>query len=78
VRQCRESYDIVFYDPPYGDDRLAALADGIFFLLSAGGVFAYEHARERPPPRPAPDAAIVRHDRRVYGITVVDVFVKAG
>jgi 16S rRNA (guanine966-N2)-methyltransferase len=41
----RGTYDIVFYDPPYGDAGLAALAADLPALLSDNGVLIYEHAR---------------------------------
>lgn len=75
---CRDSYDVVYYDPPYGDEQLARMAGGIFPLLSAGGIFAYEHARERPSPQLSTDAAVARHDTRTYGRATIDFFVKAG
>ncbi|MBD3242810.1 MAG: 16S rRNA (guanine(966)-N(2))-methyltransferase RsmD [Chitinivibrionales bacterium] len=78
VRDCRQRYDVVYYDPPYGDDRLAQMAGGIFVLLCAGGILAYEHARERPSPALDTEAALARHDTRTYGIATIDFYEKAG
>ena len=44
-----EPFDIMFFDPPYGDevdDVLASAGEG----LAAGGVLVFEHARRRVSP----------------------------
>jgi 16S rRNA (guanine966-N2)-methyltransferase len=77
LRIRRVSFDVIYFDPPYADERLARMAVGIFHLLAAGGILAYEHARERQSPRLEAGAAVARHDARTYGIATIDFFAKA-
>ena len=43
-------FDLVFLDPPYGADTLAAALDATAGLLAADGVLVIEHARRDGPP----------------------------
>ncbi len=43
-------FDIVFLDPPYGAEQLAAALTGAAPLLSPGGVLVVEHARRDEAP----------------------------
>jgi 16S rRNA (guanine966-N2)-methyltransferase len=58
-------FDLIFQDPPYGEDAADAtlLASGP--LLAAAGTIVYEHgSRYNPPARPI---GLQLTDRRVYG-----------
>jgi|WetSurMetagenome_2_1015567.scaffolds.fasta_scaffold00077_51 16S rRNA (guanine966-N2)-methyltransferase len=66
-------YDIIFYDPPYGDAALAALVPNLCALLSSGGVLVYERDRSAAP------AARAGFETRTrgYGDTEVDFVTRA-
>jgi 16S rRNA (guanine966-N2)-methyltransferase len=77
LRHCSYSYDIVFFDPPYENEALAALTSELMQLLSAGGLLLYERSARRPkgkeavtPPLPAGFSL----ETKVYGDTAVDMF----
>lgn len=58
-----QRFDLVFADPPYADDVLGAILDGLFeaALVDADGLVVLEHdARTPPPEHPAWSVAIVR------------------
>ena len=44
IMTCTTIYDIIFYDPPYGDETLAGLLPDILKLLSSGGTLVHERA----------------------------------
>jgi 16S rRNA (guanine966-N2)-methyltransferase len=67
-------YDIVYFDPPYGDDALAELAPRLVGLLAAGGVLIHERARHRQAAALSPGGTAERIDTRTYGMTVVDFY----
>jgi 16S rRNA (guanine966-N2)-methyltransferase len=79
VRRRQYSYDIIFFDPPYENEALAALTPEILHLLSKDGLLLYERSTRRtksaqeatPPP---PDGFSV--DTKIYGDTAVDIFRK--
>ncbi len=69
----RETFDLVFLDPPYGGDagavveKIAALG-----LVAPGGFVAAEHGdREVLPGEPGPLGRVVR---RAYGRTAITVY----
>jgi 16S rRNA (guanine966-N2)-methyltransferase len=73
---CGRTYDIVFYDPPYGDAGLAALAGALLHLVSGKGVLIYERdISEVPPPDAFPQAGFSRETRE-YGDTAVEFIAK--
>ena len=65
LREKKDSFDLIFLDPPYRMDTApicrALVAAG---LLRAGGMIVIEHGRETPP-RIDPPLALT--DRREYG-----------
>jgi 16S rRNA (guanine966-N2)-methyltransferase len=76
IKHCPLSYDIIFYDPPYEDDSLAALAVALVALLRKGGVLLYEYSSHRKDSTPLfaglePDKATV--ETKAYGDTAVDI-----
>jgi 16S rRNA (guanine(966)-N(2))-methyltransferase RsmD len=50
ARRGGTAFDLVFLDPPYGADTLAAALAGAAGLLTAEGVLVIEHARRDAPP----------------------------
>jgi len=72
IRSARGPYDIVFYDPPYGDAGLAVLAGTVPALLSDQGILIYERdVSEVPPPNLFGALEFVR-ETRTYGDTAVE------
>jgi 16S rRNA (guanine966-N2)-methyltransferase len=72
VRSAREAYDIVFYDPAYGDAGLAALAGSLTALVSENGILIYERDISAVPPPHAFDHAGFVRETRTYGDTAVE------
>lgn len=65
-------FDIVFMDPPYGDDSAEPTLMVVDRLLEPGGMVVYEHAsRYNPPERPA---RLRQTERRVYGDTAIAMY----
>ena len=72
IAACHQSYDIVFYDPPYGDAGLAALAGDLPALVSGNGVLIYERDVSDVP---APDTfqqTGFNRETREHGDTAVE------
>jgi 16S rRNA (guanine966-N2)-methyltransferase len=72
VSACRQRYDIVFYDPPYEDAGLAALAGTLSSLLSDQGVLIYERDISDVPPADIFPPVEVGRETRTYGDTAVE------
>jgi 16S rRNA (guanine966-N2)-methyltransferase len=72
VATCRQSYDIVFYDPPYGDAGLARLAGDLPALVSGDGVLIYERDFSEVPPSDIFPPADFSRETRTYGDTAVE------
>jgi 16S rRNA (guanine966-N2)-methyltransferase len=68
-------YDIIFYDPPYGDAELAEMAPKLLALAEPGGILVYERRRARTEKKAA-DAAEKANifDARVYSDTAVEFY----
>jgi 16S rRNA (guanine(966)-N(2))-methyltransferase RsmD len=73
VRRCTERFDIVYYDPPYADSRLAALLPRIAVLVKKDGVLAYERSSAEPAGDIGAEGEAVRRTR-TYGDTALDVY----
>ena len=68
-------YDIIFYDPPYGDAELSALVPKLFGLIKRGGILVYERRRlptEKRVADTAGKADLV--DVRLYSDTAVEFY----
>ena len=61
----RESFDLIFADPPYAFSALERLLDGCEELLAQGGELAIEHSRRVSTP--AESGGLARVDQRSYG-----------
>ena len=48
VKTCKQTFDLIFADPPYALKELAAIPDLIFErqLLTADGIFVFEHGKD--------------------------------
>jgi 16S rRNA (guanine966-N2)-methyltransferase len=68
-------YDIIFYDPPYGDAGLSALVPKLFGLIKPRGLLVYERRRlptEKKIADTAGKADLV--DVRLYSETAVEFY----
>lgn len=66
------TFDLIFLDPPYGDEAAEPTLMSVDRLLAEGGVVVYEHAsRYNPPERPA---RLRQTERRVYGDTAIALY----
>jgi 16S rRNA (guanine966-N2)-methyltransferase len=77
VRQCSFSYDIIFFDPPYENEELAALVAEMIPLLSRNGILLYEYSPRRKKlrlPFEFSDLKNVLVETKAYGDTAVDIF----
>jgi len=69
------SYDLIFYDPPYDDEKLAQLVPDILELLRDGGVLVYERKRRHGEKKAAaPDSKKNMFDARIFSDTVVEFY----
>ena len=67
-----QRFDIIFLDPPYGDEAAEPTLMAVDRLLEPDGVVVYEHAsRYNPPERPA---RLRQTERRVYGDTAIALY----
>jgi 16S rRNA (guanine966-N2)-methyltransferase len=68
-------YDIIFYDPPYGDAELSALVPKLFGLIRPGGLLVYER-RRLPTERKVADTAGKANlaGVRLYSDTAVEIY----
>ncbi len=72
VSSCRGSYDIIFYDPPYGNVALASLVKDLPDLLSEQGLLIYErNISDVLPANVLPHGGLSRETRE-YGDTAVE------
>jgi 16S rRNA G966 N2-methylase RsmD len=71
-----KSFDIVFFDPPYSSDLYATVPEALsrLSLLSDGGLLVAE-CSSRSPLAERYDT-LVRIDRRVYGDTALELFIR--
>lgn len=68
----QQRFDIIFLDPPYGDEAAEPTLMTVDRLLEPGGIVVYEHAsRYNPPERPA---RLRQTERRVYGDTAIALY----
>jgi 16S rRNA (guanine966-N2)-methyltransferase len=69
---CRQTYDIVFYDPPYGDAALASLVKDLPHLLSEQGLLIYERNISDVLPANVLSHGGLSRETREYGDTAVE------
>jgi 16S rRNA (guanine966-N2)-methyltransferase len=68
-------YDIVFYDPPYGDIACAELVPALYKLVAPGGVLVYERDKSALPRGESLVECGAEVNTRAYGDTAVE-FIK--
>jgi 16S rRNA (guanine966-N2)-methyltransferase len=71
-------YDILYYDPPYEDDELAAFVPSLFSIIADGGVLVYERAAAGRAAFAPPAGRVHLKETRSYGIAAMDVYEAAG
>jgi 16S rRNA (guanine966-N2)-methyltransferase len=71
------SYDLIFADPPYGEQALDAILDNLAKAKALGpeGTLVCEHDRSEPAPE---NSAFNLFDQRRYGRTLVSFFEAKG
>jgi 16S rRNA (guanine966-N2)-methyltransferase len=67
IKNCNQSYDLIFADPPYDLAGINNLPELIIPLLNPGGIFIFEH---QPNLVPSMAATQVKN----YGSTVCSIF----
>lgn len=77
ARKCAETFDIIFYDPPYDRQDLLDLAPELLRLANADGILVCERRCTSLPRSVTGIPEDVAHRRRTYGRTVVDVFTRS-
>jgi len=76
LSQQGKAFDIVFFDPPYSSDLYASVPEALstLSLLADGGLLVVESsARSRPAEQ---YGLLARIDRRVYGDTALEFFMR--
>lgn len=74
LRSVHERFDLVFMDPPYGDETAEETLSQAADYVEAGGTVVYEHgSRYNPPERPG---TLWLRDRRVYGDSALALYAK--
>jgi 16S rRNA (guanine966-N2)-methyltransferase len=64
LERCRETYDVIFMDPPYNKGLATELAPHVYKLLKTGGVLVIEHSLNESIP-------IKPWKTRTYGDTMI-------
>jgi 16S rRNA G966 N2-methylase RsmD len=72
LNEAGESFDVLFFDPPYGHDHLAHILPLCCAITAPHGVVVTEHE----PNEILPDSAngLVLSDRRRYGSTAISIY----
>lgn len=69
---CTDTYDIIFFDPPYGDKTTADLIPQIRRLLSASGILLFQRSSQVSPGAAGPEDA--PFEVRKFGDTAVALY----
>lgn len=73
LRKCKQTYDIIYYDPPYDDLALTQIIPDILPYVATNGILIFERRK-----RKSPDYTLVLNEfnvqTRKYGDTLVDFF----
>jgi len=77
LRSCREKFDVVFVDPPYGTGLLEKAMECLttFDILAPHGIIAAEHPINNPPPLPAAPYVLRRTYR--YGKIGLSIYYRS-
>jgi 16S rRNA (guanine(966)-N(2))-methyltransferase RsmD len=79
IYQCKEFFNIIYFDPPYDDQLLPNVMAKLVKLLSKNGILVYERrttAKGRKTTASFDD--ISSYDRRRYGETEILLFKRSG
>ncbi|MBN1309155.1 MAG: RsmD family RNA methyltransferase [Chitinispirillaceae bacterium] len=71
---CSDRFDIIYYDPPYDDVRMAAAVALLCGLLTNKGILVYERRTLTRRKRELPVEMPPLFDRRSYGETEICLF----
>lgn len=74
IKSCTDTYDIIYYDPPYHDEQLQTCVVHLLRLLAEDGVLVYEHEKKLVLPESFSGTDFL-HETRCYGKTVIDYFI---
>lgn len=76
LKGCKEKFDIIFSDPPYGmgATRNILIMIGRYDILCHSGLLIAEHDSRESVPRSEADVSIYK--QKSYGITSISVFIK--
>jgi len=44
IKNCKQSFDLIFMDPPYNKGLASQIAPGLYFLIKPGGTMVIEHS----------------------------------
>jgi len=74
LRKCEQKFDLIFADPPYGQDIASktALAVAEREVLAEHGLLIVEHRSRETPAATA--GKLIRSDRRILGDTAVSFY----
>jgi 16S rRNA (guanine(966)-N(2))-methyltransferase RsmD len=70
VASCRDTYDLIFMDPPYHKGLASDLAPHVYNLLTTGGILVVEHERGEEIP-------LTTWKHRHYGDTSISYFTRS-
>jgi 16S rRNA (guanine966-N2)-methyltransferase len=71
---CSESYDAVFYDPPYDAIALQELLGALLRLVRRDGILLYQRQRTSSDRRQREASPILPFDSRRYGNSIVELY----
>jgi len=45
IKKCKQSFDLIFMDPPYNKGLASLIAPELYFLIKPGGIMVIEHSQ---------------------------------
>lgn len=77
LRSCTNTFDIIYYDPPYNNLKLVEIIPNILPCVSESGILIFERRKVKSSETPSvPDEFGV--EIRKYGDTVLNIFYRIG
>ena len=78
LKNCKDTYDIIYYDPPYDDEDLKDMTPLLMEKLSENGIVLYEFRRGKKSKESEQSAQRPTfYDCRTFGETVVEFYCKS-
>jgi 16S rRNA (guanine966-N2)-methyltransferase len=74
IQSCEESYNVLFFDPPYSMTALRNCIGPLLRLVRSDGILLYQRQRSGPKPDAASPIPLQPTDIRRYGNSVVEVY----